>query len=72
MQKFFSYKTVTSLIQTVATWIQLCNKNVTDLLQDCIIFVTIPHRSDNKSITILQQNRIAYFEQFSFLAANTK
>ena len=53
MQKDFSYKTEATLIQT-------CNKNVTDLLRECINFLRISHRSGNKSVTILQQNRIAY------------
>ena len=49
MQKKFSYKAVTTLIQ-------ICNKNVTDLLQECINFVRILHRFVNELIMILQQN----------------
>ena len=51
MQKDFPYKTVT---------MQICNKNVTNLSQECINFVQISHRSVNELVTILQQNSIAY------------
>ena len=42
MQKDFPFKTVTTLIQ-------ICNKNVTDLLQECINFARISHLSGKES-----------------------
>ena len=36
------------------------HQKITDLLQECINFVRISHRSGNESIIILQPNHIIY------------
>ena len=61
MQKDSPYKTLTTLMQ-------ICNKNVPDLLRECINFV----RTSHDLVTILQQIRTTIqshlFERCDFVA----
>ena len=57
MQKNFPYKIVTQLIQ-------ICNRNVTDLLRECINFVRISQQLGNGTVLLEVRYRYQFVTRF--------